>query len=299
MPLFSVNSRYEADLWRHGLRRPDDFLVCTDGVAVGQHARRQVRRVTLGDYQVFLKREQPVQWKNRLEAWLAGYGWVSKSQREWQILLKLRERGLPCPEPLAVGEVGNMAFLVVRGLSDSVDLPTYLAFRPSLDDRHQVLRNLGHTIADLHNAGFTHPDLYAKHVFIHRPTLHVSFVDFQRTCIKKQVSLHQRCLELSRLDASLHPGAVPFKERLTFLHAYLHRALGHVKQHHVRTAAVLVAAESSRLLRRRRIQAMHAETALLSGDVSVVTYCRIRVPEGTPLRASTIEQPHMIRGQKI
>ncbi|HMP16335.1 MAG TPA: lipopolysaccharide kinase InaA family protein, partial [Gemmatales bacterium] len=69
-----------------------------------------------------------------------------------------------------------------------------------------------------HQAGFTHPDLYAKHVFFHRPTLQVMFVDYQRTRIVKHLSLQHRCRELARLDATLHPGAVPFQERLTFLH---------------------------------------------------------------------------------
>jgi hypothetical protein len=199
---------------------------------------------------------------------------------------------------LAFGSTGNLAFLVVRGYSDSVDLPTYLAFRPSLEDRHQVLRHLGHAIADLHNSGFTHPDLYAKHVFVHRPTLQVSFVDFQRTRILRHVPYGQRYRELARLDATLHPGAVPAKDRLTFLHAYLHRSFGHIRPQQVRDAATVIAAEGRRLLRRHRIQAMHAETALLSGDVSIVTYCRVRVPQGAAHRAPTLDQPQTMRGTK-
>lgn len=279
--MFYLNPLYEADFWQQGFRKVDDFLVCSDGVAVGRHASRHVRRIPLGDYQIYLKREEPVQLKDRLESWLSGFGWCSKARREWQILVKLRERGLPCPEPIAVGEISNLAFLVVRGFSDSCDLPTFLAFRPSHEERHKVLRNLGHAIADLHGAGFTHPDLYAKHVFVHRPTLNVSFVDYQRTCFVKTMSMPSRCRELARLDATLHPGAVPARERLTFLHAYLHRAFGHVQSQQVRQAAQLVSAEANRLLHRRRIHAMYAETALLSGDVSVVTYCRVRVPDQT------------------
>ena len=277
--MFYVNPLYQADFWQQGLRRADDFFVCSDGVAVGRHAARNVRRIAMNEYQIFLKREAPVQFKDRLEAWWNGFGWCSKSRREWQILVKLRERGLPCPEPIAVGEEGNMAFLVVRGLADSVDLPTWLAFQPSMEERHTVFRHLGHAVADLHEAGFTHPDLYAKHVFIHRPTLQVSFVDYQRTRHVKQLSLHTRGLELARLDATLHPGAVPFKERLTVLHAYLHRAYGHVHPLQVREMEAIISKETSRLLKRKRIQSMYAETAQLSGDVSVVTYYRVRVPE--------------------
>lgn len=289
--MFYMNPRYMADFWRQGLREPDDFLVCSEGVAVGRHAARHVRRIPLGEYQFFLKREEPVQWKDRFDSWVHGFGWCSKARREWQILVKLREHGLPCPEPIAVGEQGNMAFLAVRGFSESCDLPTWLAFRPKLDERHTVLRNLGHTIADLHAAGFTHPDLYAKHVFVHRPSLRVSFVDYQRTCLVKSISLRQRSLELARLDATLHPGAVSIKERLTFLHAYLHRTYGQVHTQQVREAAAIVSAESSRLLKRHRVQVMYAETALLSGDVSVVTYCRVRVPDQQGDRITMIDQP--------
>jgi len=290
--MFYLNPRYEADFCQQGFRRMDDFLVCCDGVVVGRHASRHVRRIPLGDYQIFIKREEPVQWKDRFESWLSGFGWCSKARREWQILVQLRDRGLPCPEPLAVGEINNLAFLVVRGFTDSCDLPTYLAFRPSEEERHTVLRNLGHAIADLHGAGFTHPDLYAKHVFVHRPTLNVSFVDYQRTCRVKSMRIPARSRELARLDATLHPGAVPAKERLTFLHAYLHRAYGNVQHGQVRQVAQLVSAEASRLLSRRRIHAMYAETAALSGDVSVVTYCRVRVPD----QESELEPTVLLRG---
>lgn len=293
--MFYMNPRYEEDFWQQGLRRADDFFVCTEGVAVGRHASRHVRRIPMNNYQIFLKREEPVLWRDRFESWWHGFGWCSKARREWQILVRLRERGLPCPEPLAVGEEGNLAFLVVRGFAESYDLPTYLAFRPSAEERHIVLRNLGHAIADLHGAGFTHPDLYAKHVFVHRPTLQVSFVDYQRTRQIKNMTIKQRSLELARLDATLHPGAVPFKERLTFLHAYLHRAYGHVQSSLVREAASIISVESSRLLKRRRIHNMYAETALLSGDVSVVTYCRVRVPEQSSDRVTQMDQPLPVR----
>lgn len=293
--MFYLNPRYEAEFWQHGLRRMDDFLVCTDGVAVGRHAARQVRRIPLGDFQIYLKREEPVQWKDRLESWLNGFGWCSKARREWQTLVKLREHGLPCPEPLAVGEHKNLAFLVIRGFADACDLPTYLAFRPSNQERHTVLRNLGHAIADLHAAGFTHPDLYAKHVFVHRPSLKVSFVDYQRTRQQKSINLAVRCRELARLDATLHPGAVPAKERLTFLHAYLHRAFGHVQPKLIRQSAQLISVETSRLLQRRRVHAMYAETALLTGDVSVVTYCRIRIPDHANDRVTAIPPEAVLR----
>jgi tRNA A-37 threonylcarbamoyl transferase component Bud32 len=295
MQLFQLNPQYEADFWEQGLRRPDDFLVCTDGVTVGQHASRIVRRIPFGEYLIFLKREQPVQWKDRLGSWLGGFGWVSKSQREWMVLHRLREFGLPCPEPLAMGEVGNMAFLVVRGYADAIDLPTYLAFRPTELERHQVMRNIGHAVADLHSAGFTHPDLYAKHVFVHRSTLQVSFVDFQRTVIKKNISWKQRCRELARLDATLHPGAVEIKERLSFLIAYLHRAYGHAPKDRIADASVRICAERDRLLCRRRIRAMYEETAQLAGNVSVVTYCRVRVPDVPSGRITTIDPPSELR----
>ncbi|HQR05402.1 MAG TPA: lipopolysaccharide kinase InaA family protein [Gemmatales bacterium] len=296
--MFYLNPLYEADFWQQGFRKVDDFLVCSDGVAVGRHASRHVRRIPLGDFQIYLKREEPVQLKDRFESWMSGFGWCSKARREWQVLVKLREHGLPCPEPLAVGEIGNLAFLVVRGFTDSCDLPTYLAFRPSPEERHKVLRNLGHAIADLHRAGFTHPDLYAKHVFVHRPTLNVSFVDYQRTCMVKNISMPSRCRELARLDATLHPGAVPAKERLTFLHAYLHRAFGQVQSRQVKQAAQLVSVEANRLLHRRRIHAMYAETALLSGNVSVVTYCRVRVPDQAD-RITQNEPPVPLRRNRI
>jgi len=63
----------------------------------------------------------------------------------------------------------------------------------------------------------------------------------------------------------------------------------------VREAASVITAESSRLLKRQHIQSMYAETAQLSGDVSVVTYCRIRVPDQTAERMNPVDLPASFR----
>src|SRR5947209_4920976 len=149
MATLLVNPHYALHLWKQGLRGVEDYLTNVDGVAVGRHTHRVARRVPLGPFTGYLKCEHRVLWKDRLASWWAGFGWSSKSRREWLVLQRLRACGLGCPEPLAVGERSGQAFLLTRGLPDAVDLPTYLAFRPPPASRRLVLRGIGQAIADL------------------------------------------------------------------------------------------------------------------------------------------------------
>lgn len=280
MNLLLVNPQYAPDLWKQGLRGVNDFLTYSDGVTVGTHTHRHVRRLNLGGFLGFLKRESRIPMKDYLASWFAGFGWHSKSLREWYVLAQLKEKGIACPEPLAVGEENGQAFLMTLGLKNAVDLPTYLGFQPSREDRHQVLRNMGHAVADLHTHGFTHPDLYAKHIFVNRTSLQVCFVDFQRTRKCAAIDYHTRCRDLAAIDASLHPAAVPAQERLAFLHAYLHRCFHTVSRVMVRQYAADVIRQSHRLLQRNRVQHMWMETASLGGESRVITYQRVRIGSG-------------------
>jgi tRNA A-37 threonylcarbamoyl transferase component Bud32 len=288
MATLLINPRYAMHLWHQGLRTVPDFLAYAHGTVVGGHPTRDVSFVQFAGLRGFLKRQFRLPWKDKLASWWAGFGWVSKSVREWRILQELRNHGIGCPEPLAVGDDGKQAFLMVRTLPECVDLPTFLARRPPTEVRKQLFRYIGQAVAKLHSAGFTHPDLYAKHVFLHLRDSSVSFIDFQRTR-RCTLNWRARARDLGALDASLSTALVSSSERMLCLQAYLERSTPHPSRQLLRQLAQLIAQRRRHLLKRRKIQAMQQATAMLAADTVEVMCCRVLVPDEVPPSASRIE----------
>jgi tRNA A-37 threonylcarbamoyl transferase component Bud32 len=276
MATLLINPRYALHLWNQGLRTVADYLTYPGGVLVGSHATRNVTRVSWGPVQGFLKREFAVPWKEQAGNWWSGFGWVSKSHREWQILHELREHRLACPEPIAMGEDQGQAFVLVRALPEVVDLPTFLQRRPGHATRTAVLRNSARIVAQLHDLGFTHPDLYAKHFLIDVDHAGVTLIDFQRTRRRSLVTWPERYRDLAAFHASLGESLVSQLERRCWLRAYC-RALA-TRAALPRWRAMLAAIENraSHLLRRRKLRAMR-QVAVDLRQESVVTYQRICV----------------------
>jgi tRNA A-37 threonylcarbamoyl transferase component Bud32 len=230
---------------------------------IGGHRSRQVARFELGPCRGFLKRQHWIPWKDYFASWWAGFGFVDRSRREWNTLVALRQQSIPCPEPLAVGRRNGQSFLLVRELAGSVDLQTYLA-NPAVTktDRRALARRLGQTLARLHMAGFTHPDLYAKHVFIGLADQAIALIDFQRTTFRRWVGWRQRWRDLAALDASLGEHVISEAERLHLLAAYL-RETGAVPL--LKKAVAAIRRRTRHLLKRRKIQAMRHPWQLVPG----------------------------------
>jgi len=168
-----------------GLASPLDFLDLP-GEIVGGHPDRHVREVRVGGVTAFLKCEHRVRFRDRLRN-----GGASLSRHEGEILLQLEQRRLPAPPCLAFGELGGRAFVLV-GAVPGVTLTRY--------DGPSVARPLGEATAEVHEAGFTTPDLSAKHVLIHDGR--VTFLDWQRASRRRPTRRERvRTLAMLRLTA--------------------------------------------------------------------------------------------------
>src|SRR5438128_8854029 len=104
MAFLFIEPRYREFLALQGLAAAVDFLRLS-GVIYCGHPDRHVARVTLGAGQgaisAFVKKEHRVPWSDRLgNAW-AGFGLVSKSLRESEMLRRLSASGFGCPEVIA------------------------------------------------------------------------------------------------------------------------------------------------------------------------------------------------------
>src|SRR4051812_28379083 len=175
-----INPRFRDRLAALGLADAHAVLALSGEVVCG-HPDRHVVRVELGSAVFFLKRQHRVRWRERVRHRIAGFGWVSRSEREARILHELEVAGFRAPNWVAYGEDGQgRAFLFLEGLTGSVELRHVLSDNTlSLADRRGLAERLGREIAELHVAGFDTPDLTAKHVFIDPDSFASTLLDWQ------------------------------------------------------------------------------------------------------------------------
>src|SRR5258708_2404356 len=220
MPFVQINPRHRDLLERLDLRAADDFLALP-AVLVSGHPTRNVARASLGHASAFLKPEHRVRWRARLNGWFAGFGFSSKSEREARPLQALARAGVGCPEWIAFGEDGRgSAFLIVRALTDAVELPEHLRGLKSPAERRHCAERLGVALAHMHAAGFDQPDLYAKHVFVVADGEEFCFIDWQRS-LRGRLGERRRVRDLAILNATLAEEYASTRERLACLKAYV------------------------------------------------------------------------------
>lgn len=223
--------RYRNWLVRCGIDSSETAMSLPGEIVCG-HPDRHVVKVDLGHGTgkrvAFLKREHVVGLRVRLQNRLAGFGPVSRAEREAMILRQLEQAGLPGPQWFAYGEDAHgHGFLLVDQVAGGDDLRTVLQ-NPSLSgsERKQVIEAVGRTIAELHSAGFSTPDLAAKHVLVNPETFAVTLLDWQSSRTGQKLSVRDRTRQLAGLSASLSEELASVSERLRFLWVY-RRTLRH------------------------------------------------------------------------
>jgi tRNA A-37 threonylcarbamoyl transferase component Bud32 len=245
-----------------------ESLLALPGEIVSGHPDRHVVRVDWPGFSGYLKRQHYFGWRERLKQRIAGFGWSSRSVREARLLRELEKEGFACPQWVAVGEDGNgRAFLLVEELRDSVNLRDLLSDSSlTPHDRSRLAERLGQAVAELHAAGFSTPDLTAKHVFVSPETFAITLIDWQsarRTPEAQRAGkgaalpwdARRAAGALAALDASLSDALADRRVRLRCLWAYAR------VQRRSRTAiprfselARLVSAHSQRARQRRSIR---------------------------------------------
>jgi tRNA A-37 threonylcarbamoyl transferase component Bud32 len=254
--LLDVNVRYRGLLERSGLCNVDDFMHLP-AVIIGGHRNRHTAHLMLGDgpgaFRAFLKRELYSYWRDYFGSLWAGLGWRSRSSREGRVLQELHAAGIPCPEFIATGEDSHgRAFLLVRELEGTQELRQVLREQPG-SDRRDLGRRLGHLLAQLHDCGYSHADLYSKHVHVHpeRRTLHL--LDWQRAQRRRRLGWRCRLNDLAALDATLTEDLATPRDRLACLRAYL-RASRAETTWTLASARAYIRARVHRLLRKRHVR---------------------------------------------
>jgi len=254
--------RYARFLRRWGLVAAIEAGTFT-GKMVSGHADRQVLEATVkagsSARTVYLKQERTFGWRVRLRHWWSGHGWVTRSTREGQLLRALEAAGLPAPQWLGYGESRQgHGWLLLDGLLDAEPIS---GWTPALGTTRaqEAARELGQTLARIHRAGFTTPDVSWKHWFWLPHTASWTLIDWASAEAREPSALEQT-QALLRLAASV-PRDWSDRLKLRFLVAY-RRSLGLAGRHpHLRTRAILAELARWQPPRRIRDQQRGAEVA--------------------------------------
>jgi lipopolysaccharide kinase (Kdo/WaaP) family protein len=190
---------------------------------------------------VYLKRHYRSSWWRRVMAFLwPAHGW-SAAFGEWRRLQWAKARGIPVPEPVAVGEfIGPglrlQSFLALKELAGmlplheaipraAVDLPC-VVFRAW---KRRVIAQVAELTRVLHEHQHFHKDLYLCHFYVQPPasgrlpaevgTVHM--IDFHRLAHHPFAGWVWRIKDLAQLLFSSDVSGVTERDRLRFLHRYL------------------------------------------------------------------------------
>ncbi len=220
-----THPRYRVWLRKCGLESASETLALRGEVVCG-HADRHVVKVELhsgvSTRHAYLKREHVVGRRARFRNWLAGFGWISRSEREARTLQKLEELGLPGPQWLAYGEdaVGK-AFLLIEELTGAIPLREYLDDNElSANESRLLAERLGRMLAECHAAGIGTPELSAKHVFIRTAALQPTLIDWQSSRQNRAIRPAEVAAWFGALHATLPADLVTDRTRLRVLWAY-------------------------------------------------------------------------------
>lgn len=253
MPTLRINPRFCDRIAALGLTTVNHFL-SLQGLIISGHTDRHVVRVTLGGQTAYLKREHRVRLGDRLGSTLAGFGWVSMSLREAELLTELRRAGLGAPDWIAAGEDDRgRAFVLVEELPEVVDLREMID-QLSAGDRRRLAQSLGRALAAYHEAGFDQPDLYAKHILVHPHTLAIHLIDWQRSRRSGRITARRVVRDLAALDATLPAETVTDRERVACLRAYARARLDLRDKRSVKSLSQNIRAAALRLLSRSRVR---------------------------------------------
>jgi hypothetical protein len=278
-----VHPAFAGRLAELGLDSPERVLDLR-GEVVSGHPERHVVRIELPGFPAafYLKRQHAVSRRERFRNWRAGFGWVSRSERERSLLEQLTEAGLPCPRWVASGEDGRgRAFLLVEELVDAADLCTTLrSVGGSPLDRSALAARIGTLIHRYHEAGFTTPDLTAKHLLISGSSGEVTVIDWQSARRIGHVPLADRVRILAALHASVANGSVTPRERLRVLRAALRPARrGGIIRDRFADLARRVGAEAVRFAHRRSIMDQRNSCAVQQRLVWIAGETACAIPE--------------------
>jgi len=181
MATLTINPAYRALLAANGLADFDALFVAGDASHIDGHATRSVSRLELRGADgkpvvLYLKRQWGPSARPPLADLMQCRWPMLPAHREWINLTRLVRAGIPTATPVVWGHGRGpsgprslLATLAVNGRSLARWIEEAAPTARTGDaawQRHSVADAIGLAVRQLHDAGFSFPDLYAKHVYI-------------------------------------------------------------------------------------------------------------------------------------
>ncbi len=199
---FNAAEANDPALLRAGITDFHSAMSYTGGLLIAAHRGRSVVRIEGG---LFLKRF---------------IGKVREARREREALRTLAAGPGPDPVPLrAWGEEKGRAFLVTASPPSTLPLPEALGVLEG-ESRRELAWQLGRRIRELHDRGFTCPDLLAHHLLVGPPD-RVYLIDAAR--LGRRTGVRARVRDLAELMITAPFGSTRRTDAIRFLAAYLRR----------------------------------------------------------------------------
>jgi len=235
MASIAIHPDARALLEANGLASFEALFAAGDAGLVDGHQERSVSRVELRvasgvPVVIYLKRR----WGRS-----AGRSWTDilrlkwpacATAREWSNIQRLAAASIPVADPVAWGRAAGpegprtlLAVREVRGLSLAswLDRLTREGAEPGPHSLAQVAAAVGKAVRRLHDAGYSFPDLYAKHLFLENAggeAPRVVLIDVNRL---RRYTPRRGAADLAALHATTQVPPVRKEDRLLVLRAYL------------------------------------------------------------------------------
>jgi tRNA A-37 threonylcarbamoyl transferase component Bud32 len=172
---------------------------------------------------VYLKEYVTRSWLDRIKDLVR----PSRARRAMRGAQWLAQAGLKTPRIVAAPALGHRCFLVTVEVADAHAAYEYFrAGRPAhasstLRERRRLLRQLGHEIGRMHQAGIVHGDLRAGNILVRRgdPGWDFFFIDNERT--RKWPWIPRRWRLKNLVQLNMLPNEITNTDRLRFFDAYM------------------------------------------------------------------------------
>ena len=146
-----------------------------------------------------------------LRGWISMF-WRSKSRWELRVSRYLYDSGFPTPEPLAGVELWRgwklvASYFVSTLIEGSQNMSEWLHAHPGSWEDQCFLREVGTTVARLHDAGIAHEDCSAYNLLVNgvpaSGAIRLTVLDLDGGRIRRRLSLKERSKNLRQLARSL------------------------------------------------------------------------------------------------
>ena len=191
-------------------------------------SRQTYRLETTAGRTLYLKLYREVETESRLSG-LFARRFDSPASREWYVLARLHELGVPtmqpaaCIEEVSGGTVTRAALLTV-GLDAPMSLQKIISEQfvddPQPKRRQNITRELGRILKLLHEGGVNHRDFYLVHIRV-GPGDKLYVTDLNRADIRKRVTRRWRVKDLAALLHSTPKSVVTRTDMARFAKTYL------------------------------------------------------------------------------